>query len=94
MFSIVSFADSGAQVQSLKRTSPISHIHTAQVEALMKDKEGKHEGDFDTTSLLTCIHGPALLTELALENSQLKMQLQKLTTAPLAKVRACYRWYN
>ena len=40
------------------------------------------------------MHGPALLTELAVEVSQLKMQLQKLTTAPLAKVHACYRWYS
>ena len=33
-------ADSGAQVQRLERTSPIRDIHTAQVESLMKDKEG------------------------------------------------------
>ena len=35
---------------------------------------------------MTSMHGPALLTELAFENSQLKIQLQMLATAPLAKV--------
>ena len=40
MFFIIPFADSGAQVQSLTRTSPIRDIHIAQVETLMKHKEG------------------------------------------------------
>ena len=37
------------------------------------------------------MHAPALPTELAHEVKQLKMQLQMLTTALLAKVHACYR---
>ena len=40
MFFIISSADSGAQVQSLMKTSPTRDIHIAQVETLMKDKEG------------------------------------------------------
>ena len=72
----------------LRRTSPIREIQFAQFETLIKDKEGKHEGDCDETSLLTGMHGPALLTEMAVEISQLKSQLQKLTTIPLAKVHA------
>ena len=65
---------------------PISDIHSAQIETLIKEKESKHEGDFDEKSLLTCVHGPALLTELAHEVNQLKKQLQKQTTVPPAKV--------
>ena len=62
-----SSADSGAQVQRLRKTSPIRNIHIAQVETLIKDKEGQHEGDCtcDETSLLynhTCMHGPCSLT--------------------------------
>ena len=44
------------------------------------------------TSLLTSMHGPALLTEMALEINQLKMHLQKLTTVALAKVHACVHY--
>ena len=94
MFFNICSTDPGTQVQKLRRTSPIKDTHTAKVETLTKEKEGKHKGDGDETSMLTFMHGPDLLTELAHEVSQLKMQLQKLTTAPLAKVRACYRWYG
>ena len=53
-----SSADSGAQVQRLRKTSPIRDIHIAQVETLIKDKEGQHEGDCtcDETSLLYNLH--------------------------------------
>ena len=80
-------------MQRMRRISPSKDTHTVQVEILIRDKEGQHEGHFtcDETSLLTCMHDPALFTELALQVDQLKTQLQKLTTAPLAKVRACYR---
>ena len=70
----------------LRRTSPSREIQIAQFETLIKDKESKNEGDCDETSLTTCMHGPALLTEMAVEISRLKSQLQKLTTIPLAKV--------
>ena len=40
MFFIISCIDSGAQVQSLQRTSQVSDIHIAQVETLIKDKDG------------------------------------------------------
>ena len=40
MFSIIFSADSGAQIQSLRRISPIRDIHIAQVETLIKDKDG------------------------------------------------------
>ena len=66
----------------------ISDIHSAQIETLIKEKESKHEGDFDEKSLLTCVHGPALLTELAHEVNQLKKQVQKLTTIPPTQVHA------
>ena len=56
MFSIISSADSGAQIQTLRRISPIGDIHIAQVETLMKDKEGNYEEDFDETSLLYSLH--------------------------------------
>ena len=46
----------------------------------------KHAGNCDETSLLTCMHGPALLTEVALEVDQLKKQWQELSTVHLAKV--------
>ena len=50
---ITSLADYGAQVKD---------IHIAQVETLIKRNKGKHEEDCDETSLLTSIHGPAILT--------------------------------
>ena len=75
-----------AQVQRFRKTSPIRDIPTVQVETLIKDKEGQHEGDGDKTSLLNFIHDPAILTELALQIDQLKEQLQKTTTVPFAKV--------
>ena len=53
MFLIIYSADSGAQVKSLGRTSPLRDIHIAEVETLIKDNEGKHEGDFDEPSLLS-----------------------------------------
>ena len=40
IFFTISSVGSGAQVQSLMRTSPTRDIHIAQVETLMKDKEG------------------------------------------------------
>ena len=40
VFSIISPADSRAQVQRLGRTSPAGDIHIAQFETLIKDKEG------------------------------------------------------
>ena len=39
-------------------------------------------------SLPTCMHGHALLTELANEVNQLKKQVQKLTTIPPTQVHA------
>ena len=35
-------AESGTQVQRSRRISPVRDTHSAQVEALIKDKEGKH----------------------------------------------------
>ena len=73
-------------MQRLRKTSPIRDIPIAQVETLIKDKEGQREGDGDETSLLTFIHDPAIFTELTLQIYQLKEQLQKLPNVPFAKV--------
>ena len=76
-------------MQRLGRTSSLRDIHIAQVETLIKDKEGNHKGDFDETNLLTCIHDPALTTVMALQINQLKEQLQNVTTVPLGEVCTC-----
>ena len=73
----------------LRKTSPTRDIHIAEVETLIKGKEGQHEGGCDETSLLIWMHGPALLTVLPFEDSQPEMQLQKPTTITRAKVHAC-----
>ena len=64
MFSIISVSDSGAQVQRMRRTSPVRDIHIAQFETLIKGKEGQHEEDWtcDETSLLYDLHAwPCLI---------------------------------
>ena len=76
-------------MQRLRRTSPISDRHSAQIETLTSENKSKHEGDFDMTSLCTSMRGSVLLTELSHRVNQLEEQLQKLTTVPPAKVHAC-----
>ena len=78
----------GAQVQKLRRFSPVKEAQTAHVETLIKDKEGKHTQQLDQTILQDCMHDPALHTEMALEINQLKKQLEMLMEYPFAKVHA------
>ena len=51
----------GAQVQRLRRISPIMqrHLHCPNWN-LIKHKEGKHTQHFDETVVQTCMHGPWL----------------------------------
>ena len=86
LFFFVYTTELGVEVQRLGRFPPIKEIQTAHVEALMKDKEGKHTQQLDQTRLPVCMHGPALHTEMALEINQLKKQLEKLMEYPFAKI--------